>query len=345
MRPHFTLAGIPVYVRASFFVVTVMLGATKGATPQSIALWVAIVFVSVLAHEVGHAFMGRAFGLQPSVQLVGMGGLTSWEGGRNVGPGRSLLISLAGPAVGISIGGGALLLGALRHAASPLAAEAAWDIVWVNLGWGLLNLVPMMPLDGGNAMRAVLGLVKLGDAELLARGVSIAVGLGVGVLALSAGALWPVLLIAMYTMQNIKGIRERLAARGDDALLADLQTRYPGWLASGDGASMLRAASHARAAAKTARLQAFATEVSAMGQALGGDPRSALATLGAMPEGYVAGPSVLVFVLEEAGEYAAARKIVEGLLASGQDPALRAELARLEALERQQAADRSAHGA
>src|SRR5450755_4606674 len=100
MKPHFTLFGIPVWVRGSFFVVTVMLGATTGTNIQSLLLWTAIVFFSVMAHELGHAFMGRAFGLAPSIQLVGMGGLTSWVGGRNVGPGRSLLISLAGPAVG-----------------------------------------------------------------------------------------------------------------------------------------------------------------------------------------------------------------------------------------------------
>ena len=336
MRPHFTFAGIPVHLRLSFFVVTVMLGATKGASPQSIAVWVAIVFVSVLAHELGHAFMGRAFGLAPTIQLVGMGGLTSWENGRNVGHGKSLLISLAGPAVGVVIGAGALALGARHVVGAPLLAEAAEDVVWVNLGWGVLNLLPMMPLDGGNAMRAVFGLIKLGDPELLARGLSIAVGLAVGALAIHSGALWPLLLVAMYTMQNVAGIRARLAVRGDDATLADLQERYPAWLEAQDGEAMLRAAARAKAVAKTGQLVAFATEVGAMGQALTGDPRSALATLAAMPEGYAPGPSVMVFVLEAAGEYGAARKLVEQMLARAEDPAIRSELARITALEHAQ---------
>src|SRR5579871_6002412 len=43
---------------------------------ELIALWVGIVFVSVLFHELGHAWLHLAFGNEPAIQLVGMGGLT-----------------------------------------------------------------------------------------------------------------------------------------------------------------------------------------------------------------------------------------------------------------------------
>ncbi len=340
MRPHFTLFGIPVFVRASFFFLVAVLGAGMYQQPQQLALWAVIVFVGVLAHEFGHAFMGRAFGLQPVVQLVGMGGLTSWANGRNVGHGRSLLISLAGPAVGITLGG-AMLAWKLSHAETGvIASQVMDDVIWVNLGWGALNLVPIMPLDGGNALRSLVGLTNIGDAELIARVISLVVAPVLAILAALNGWLWPVLLIVMYSFQNIQAIRVRISTRGDEAVLKDLQAQYGKWLANKDGTSMIRVGTAARAAAKTPQLQAFATEVVAMGQCLSGDPRSALATLRAMPEGYAAGLSVSLFVLEAAHEYTAAKEVVTDMLVQEESPELRTKLAALASLEKRWALGR-----
>lgn len=335
MRPHFSLFGIPVFVRPSFFVIVAMLAASQDRSVQAVLVWVAVAFVGVLMHELGHAFMGRAFGLQPVIQLVGMGGLTSWAGGRNVGPGKSLLISIAGPAVGIAIG--VLALGyQIMHPTAPESPQGFLlnTVVWINLGWGLINLAPIMPLDGGNAMRAVFGIIGIGDAELLARGASVLVGLGLGLFSISTGYLWGVMLVVMYTFQNVQGFRTRLATRGDESVLKELQTGYPQWLARGDGAAMLQAAARARSVAKTPGLVAFATEVAAMGQCLSGDPSSALATLQAMPQGFAPGPSVLLHVLVAAREYAGAKQLLGVLLSKQDSPELRAKLAEIEALER-----------
>ena len=58
----------------------VVLGA-RLQRPDLIAIWVAIVFISVLVHELGHALVGRMFGLDPQIELHGMGGTTSWVNG------------------------------------------------------------------------------------------------------------------------------------------------------------------------------------------------------------------------------------------------------------------------
>lgn len=330
MKPHFTLFGIPVFVRVSFFILVLVLGAGSYQQPQQIGIFGAIAFLGVMMHELGHAFMGRAFGLQPMIQVVGLGGLTSWNGGRNVGPGRSLLISLAGPAVGITIGGLTAFLTAGRELTNPFIAQIVTDTIWVNLGWGVLNLVPIMPLDGGNAMRSVFGLTNLFDAEIGARAVSLIVGPILGILAAWAGWFFPLILIVMYSVQNVQGIRARLAVRGDEALLKDLQAQYPAWLSNKDGAAMIHVATSARAAAKTPSLYAFATEVVAMGQCLSGDPRSGLATLQTMPQGYAPGLPVSLFILEAAHEYAAAKQVVIDMLIHDESPELRAKLAELE---------------
>src|SRR5512147_2767030 len=100
------LGSIPLRVQGWFVMMAVMLGGANERDPAKLALWVAIVFVSVVVHELGHAFMGMAFGLVPRIDLHGMGGTTSFQerpGGpqqATFGAGRRIAISLAGPFAG-----------------------------------------------------------------------------------------------------------------------------------------------------------------------------------------------------------------------------------------------------
>ena len=99
--------------------------------------------------------MGRRFGLEPQIELHGMGGTTSWVNGRDIGHARGIAISLAGPFAGFVI---AAVLFACERAGlrphNPLA-QLALDLGFqVNFAWGIFNLAPMLPLDGGNVMRA-----------------------------------------------------------------------------------------------------------------------------------------------------------------------------------------------
>ncbi len=335
-RPHFTLFGFPVRVQASFLIIAVLLGAGAGGSSWSItdltwmALVMGIVFVSILAHELGHAFAGRAFGLQPGIILGGLGGLTYWRGGKDVGHGRSFLISVAGPAVGIFFGIFLLIASAL-HPLPGMAGRLVQELVWVNLGWGVLNLLPVMPLDGGNALRSILGITGLGDPELGARGVSILLG---GLLTIGGAlmhSLWMAAILGMFTFQNVQALRARLRTREDEIWRKRLDEGYPQWLATKNASEMIREGSRARTQARTPQLQAHATEVVAMGQCLDGDPRSALATLQTMPQGYLPGVEIAVHVLLEAGERAAAIDYLERVASHTGDPAATRKLAELRA--------------
>ena len=61
---QFRVAGIPVRVHPLFWLMTLILGA-QGKPGPELLIWVAVVFVSVLAHELGHACLHRYFG-QPA---------------------------------------------------------------------------------------------------------------------------------------------------------------------------------------------------------------------------------------------------------------------------------------
>src|SRR2546422_735068 len=72
---HFSLAGIPVCVHPLFWLMTALFGASAGDLIQ-LLVWIAVVFVSILIHEMGHALMMRWYGQPSRVVLYLAGGLT-----------------------------------------------------------------------------------------------------------------------------------------------------------------------------------------------------------------------------------------------------------------------------
>src|SRR5277367_2908019 len=79
---------------------------THAATVVAVvAIWVVIVFVSVLVHELGHALVSLAYHYQPSIQLVGLGGLTRPNAPGPIPWHREVLLTAAGPLVGAALGG------------------------------------------------------------------------------------------------------------------------------------------------------------------------------------------------------------------------------------------------
>ena len=84
--------------------------------------------------------------------------------------------------------------------------------VWVNLGWGLFNLLPMLPMDGGAIVSAALeGLLGRGTGRTAARVLSIACALLVAVLLLLLSAYIGALLCLYFVYVNVQGLRAERA--------------------------------------------------------------------------------------------------------------------------------------
>ena len=121
---------------------------------QYALIWIPILFVSVLIHELAHAAMIGILGFGSShVVLTGMGGVTINQ--RRARPWQDLLISLAGPASSFALFFLSVWIANNVEAARndkmlvvlmPLLAAA-------NFFWGIFNLIPLPPLDGGHATR------------------------------------------------------------------------------------------------------------------------------------------------------------------------------------------------
>jgi Zn-dependent protease len=205
----FHIGTIPVTLDASFFVIIVLFG-FLGQNPDAfepvlLLSWVAIAFASVLLHELGHAVAFRIFGVQPSVTLYGMGGLTSGEG--RLKPVENLTVSLAGPlSVLLLVGLPALWLQSQGVVTTSVGETILSQVIWINVWWSVLNLIPMLPLDGGNVTLALLDLATKGRGRRPTEILSVVVAVGVGILAFASGFYLALGLCAMFAIININSL-------------------------------------------------------------------------------------------------------------------------------------------
>ncbi|HEY1534580.1 MAG TPA: hypothetical protein VGF76_11190, partial [Polyangiaceae bacterium] len=134
-------------VALSFFVITGAPGIAGGA--PRVALYASIAFFTVLTHELGHALCGVLWGCRATIVLHALGGHTTIE--PLLPRWRDVFATSMGPCVSLVI---ALMLAVLRHS----FPGHFWLTValWVNLAWGIVNLLPMLPFDGGRALQTML---------------------------------------------------------------------------------------------------------------------------------------------------------------------------------------------
>jgi len=203
---RFRVLGFPVRVHPYFWLVTGLMGigtGGEGTRPAEFVSWVAVVFVSILVHELGHAVMQRRFGGHPWITLYGLGGLASCDDCDRSSYSQ-IIISLAGPIAGFILAAVLIVLMSLsghqtvfQWAAQPevafdkasgfalfrlwviweslptqFANSVVFDALFVNIAWGLVNLLPIYPLDGGRVSRELLTLKNPRDGIVLSLQIS-----------------------------------------------------------------------------------------------------------------------------------------------------------------------------
>ena len=175
---NFSLLGIPVRVHPFFWLVALMLDYRLGDV-ASVLTWIAAVFLAILVHELGHASVMRAYGFRPWITLYGFGGLASYDQGqayrsKGSGPLGQVLICLAGPMAGFLLAALLMLGLALAGYGDQIRFVDPWGLrpaVWlpnehikvlvnnlffICVFWGMVNLLPIYPLDGGQIAREIL---------------------------------------------------------------------------------------------------------------------------------------------------------------------------------------------
>lgn len=143
-----------------------------------VLLWIIVLFVSILVHELGHALTSRKMtGVTPSIKLWGMGGLAYPN--TQLTQKQSFWVTWAGPLAGLGFFGLIVLsccaiygfavgteltmiflfpsretYTVLAEMNNPLLFMLK-ELLWVNFWWSLINLLPIFPLDGGQIYASI----------------------------------------------------------------------------------------------------------------------------------------------------------------------------------------------
>lgn len=208
------MGDIPVKVHFSFLVIAILAPSTRAI---DIGAWVLVVFLAVLLHELGHALTARHYGATPvSITLFALGGVTVYPVIDELTPGRRFVISAMGSVVGIVTGGllGLAWLAGVFDDAARVVRVAALSYIWASLGWGVLNWIPIRPLDGGAMLTSALEIVMPQRAVAVAKAVSAVFGIGAAALLWYWGQTFGAFFILLITAMGLSsGGAEREAAR------------------------------------------------------------------------------------------------------------------------------------
>jgi Zn-dependent protease/CBS domain-containing protein len=253
MNPTFEvgrIAGIRIGINWSWLVVFALIawslatavfpdqnpGLSDGTYVAMAVVAAVVFFVSLTAHELGHALQARRDGMEiDGITLWLFGGVARFRG-MFPSAGAEFRIAVAGPAVSLVLGVAFLLASRLSGLPEALDGVLFW-LGTINLILLVFNLLPALPLDGGRVLRSVIWWLR-GDfasatriSASIGRGFGfafIAGGIGMAIFADAVGGLW-LAFIGWFLLSAASSEARFLAVR--DALgglrVRDLMVRDP----------------------------------------------------------------------------------------------------------------------
>src|SRR5215469_417009 len=247
------LFGVEVRIHFTFLILPVFIYWTDFATRQQNAngardlALVGIILACVGAHECGHLFAARRFGLIPkAVILLPLTGVALYDESRVEKQPSSLMgkrevrVALVGPLVNLALASFAAAVITATNSGSELwkwpfltGMNLPRSIVWANLYLAFLNLLPAYPLDGGRLVRVYFAR-SMDVASATRRAVSISSAISmvlifgglftdpwltmVGVIIFSAAQLEERALVFQTVLDNV---------RLEEVMLTDFATLSP----------------------------------------------------------------------------------------------------------------------
>lgn len=282
MTLAFSLFRIPVRVHLWFLLMALVLGYDQPdvhRNPANLLSWLVVVFLGVLCHELGHALAGKAFGWEPQIDLVGLGGRTGFTSMPRATPLRRIGMVAAGPGVGLVLGTAALVgsrvLGVREGTPLDYALSAA---VWVNLGWGIFNLLPIIPLDGGLILDEIFRMISPTRGRRIACYVSLALTTAIALLMVLLRQPWIVMLAILFGMECWRLLQSEKLGYVPGGGRSARDHAYEA-LTRGDGRRVAELAGRAVAEASTQAEMDEAFYLLAYGRLLSGEPGEAKAAL------------------------------------------------------------------
>ena len=213
------LFGFPIRIRWMFWLLCALIGWSnlRDGTRFGFVMFgivTATILISVIWHELGHAFARRKFGAPFSeITLWGAGGYCAGPG--SFTKNQSIWISFAGPLHNFILGGLLLILwftplkenvylGGDGKVLGGQLGFLQWAFI-VNFGWGIMNLLPVLPLDGGRIFAALLSNQNAG----LVLWTGLIVSIMIVILGIMTVRPFFAVLFGFMAYENLKMIRQR----------------------------------------------------------------------------------------------------------------------------------------
>ena len=225
-----SIFSIPIKVHLTFLILLVFVALMGEDLHQSVygVLFVILVFLCVIIHELSHSLVAIHFGHRVrSIILLPIGGMAQMDEIPD-DPKQEILISIAGPLASIAISG--ILLAVLLAMETPIefwSEESFFDgnlvlnLFWINLILAAFNIIPAFPMDGGRVLRGILGMFM---EHMKATRIAVFVGQMLAIVFFFTGILynWWLALIAVFIYIGAEGEERIWAMR---TALADAPVR------------------------------------------------------------------------------------------------------------------------
>src|SRR6266496_1350388 len=246
--PAGRIFGVEIRIHLSFALLLLFVGLSQQAAHLPLNPWrgaalVAIVFGSVVLHELGHALVGRQSGVPPrAIILLPLGGVTVFDEARPSLPAnwqRDARIAAAGPVVNFLVAGVAAAFLSVAMPSEQIlrnpymnSNNLAHSLVWANIWLGLFNLLPAYPMDGGRVLRAIFSR-SMDPVSASRRAVSIGRGFAVAFMLAGWWNFWfsmigVFLFIAAQMEERVAVFQSVLeTVRLEDIMLTDFATLSP----------------------------------------------------------------------------------------------------------------------
>jgi Zn-dependent protease len=207
---QFSLFNIPVRVLPWFWLSLAIIGGAIHARTKEefflLLLFLIAGFISILVHELGHALTAKAFGKRVEIVLEAFGGYAAYSGGAPLSRPRTFLVTAAGPALQIVLGLVVYFFAELFPSMSFQAMYFVKVLYAISFGWAVLNLLPVLPLDGGRILQTILGPSRIKLTLMIS--IVVAVGMGVLYYTMTNSILLPIFM-GMFAYQAFKELKAR----------------------------------------------------------------------------------------------------------------------------------------
>lgn len=232
---RFQLFDVPVRVDPWFWLIS-LFSSGANTPPLYVLLWVGLVFVSILVHEFGHVLAFRYYQIRSHVVLYGFGGLAIPTYRGRLDPRAAMVVSFAGPLAGF-IFAAVLVLG-LRlsgfHTEFDFGFPEIIDwafvdpdtgmptlllndklrflfnqLLFVNIFWGLVNLLPIYPLDGGQIARSAFELSDTPDSLRKSLILSMVAAIAMAIYGLRSSSMFYVFIFGYLAYQNYQELQSQ----------------------------------------------------------------------------------------------------------------------------------------